>query len=44
MLRGRYEVMKWAIFQGASIGPMFGQMAYFHDYAEAEDAGGARPL
>jgi GST-like protein len=33
-LRGRYDVMKWAIFQGASIGPMFGQMAYFHDYAE----------
>jgi len=33
-VRGRYDVMKWAIFQGASIGPMFGQMAYFHDYAE----------
>ena len=33
-MRGRYEVMKWAIFQGASIGPMFGQMAYFHDYAD----------
>jgi GST-like protein len=33
-LRGRYDVMKWVIFQGASIGPMFGQMAYFHDYAE----------
>ena len=32
--RGRYEVTKWAIFQAASIGPMFGQMAYFHDYAE----------
>ena len=31
---GRYDVMKWAIFQAASIGPMFGQMAYFHDYAE----------
>jgi GST-like protein len=31
---GRYEVMKWAIFQAASVGPMFGQMAYFHDYAE----------
>jgi GST-like protein len=31
---GRYEVIKWAIFQAASIGPMFGQMAYFHDYAE----------
>ena len=33
-VHGRYEVMKWTIFQGASIGPMFGQMAYFHDYAE----------
>jgi GSH-dependent disulfide-bond oxidoreductase len=33
-LHGRYDVMKWAIFQAASIGPMFGQMAYFHDYAE----------
>ena len=32
--RGRYEVIKWAVFQAASIGPMFGQMAYFHDYAE----------
>ena len=31
---GRYEVIKWAVFQAASIGPMFGQMAYFHDYAE----------
>ncbi len=33
-VRGRYDVIKWAIFQGASIGPMFGQMAFFHDYAE----------
>jgi GSH-dependent disulfide-bond oxidoreductase len=32
--RGRYQVMTWAIFQAASVGPMFGQMAYFHDYAE----------
>ena len=31
---GRYDVIKWAMFQGASIGPMFGQMAFFHDYAE----------
>ena len=35
-LHGRYEVMKWAIFQAASVGPMFGQMAYFHDYAEVK--------
>ena len=32
--RDRYGVMQWAIFQAASIGPMFGQMAYFHDYAD----------
>jgi glutathione S-transferase len=32
--RGRTEVITWALFQAASIGPMFGQMAYFHDYAE----------
>ena len=32
--RGRYEVIKWTVFQAASIGPMFGQMAYFHDYAD----------
>jgi GST-like protein len=32
--RHRYDVIKWAVFQAASIGPMFGQMAYFHDYAE----------
>jgi GST-like protein len=35
-LHGRYETIKWAIFQGASIGPMFGQMAFFHDYAESK--------
>jgi GST-like protein len=32
--RGRYDAIKWTVFQAASIGPMFGQMAYFHDYAE----------
>jgi GST-like protein len=32
--RHRYDVIKWTVFQAASIGPMFGQMAYFHDYAE----------
>jgi len=34
--RGRYDVIKWTVFQAASIGPMFGQMAYFHDYAEPQ--------
>lgn len=29
----RYEVLKWLVFQAASIGPMFGQFAHFHDYA-----------
>lgn len=31
--RGRYDVLKWLVFQAASIGPMFGQLAHFHDYA-----------
>ena len=31
--KGRYEVMKWLVFQAANIGPLFGQMAHFHDYA-----------
>jgi GST-like protein len=29
----RYDVLKWLVFQAASIGPMFGQLAHFHDYA-----------
>lgn len=32
--RGRYDVLKWLVFQAASIGPMFGQLAHFHDYAK----------
>jgi GST-like protein len=32
-LVGRYNVIKWLVFQAASIGPMFGQLAHFHDYA-----------
>lgn len=31
--KGRYEVLKWLVFQAANIGPMFGQLAHFHDYA-----------
>ena len=30
----RYDVIKWLVFQAASIGPMFGQLAHFHDYAK----------
>lgn len=32
-LAGRYEVIKWLVFQSANIGPMMGQFAHFHDYA-----------
>jgi GST-like protein len=31
---GRYDVIKWLVVQAASIGPMFGQFAHFHDYAK----------
>jgi GST-like protein len=30
---GRYDVIKWLTFQAASVGPIFGQFAHFHDYA-----------
>ena len=32
-IAARYNVIKWLVFQAASIGPMFGQLAHFHDYA-----------
>ena len=40
---GRYEAMQWVFFQMASIGPMFGQVGFFHKFAgkEIEDK---RPL
>jgi GST-like protein len=28
----RYETIQWVFFQMASIGPMFGQMAFFHQF------------
>jgi GST-like protein len=36
---GRHEVLKWLMFQMGSIGPMFGQLGYFHSFAgkEVED-------
>lgn len=30
---GRWEVIQWLFFQMASIGPMFGQVGFFHRYA-----------
>jgi GSH-dependent disulfide-bond oxidoreductase len=39
----RYETIQWVFFQMAAIGPMFGQLGYFHKFAgrEIEDK---RPL
>ncbi|MFG1346135.1 glutathione S-transferase N-terminal domain-containing protein [Xanthobacter autotrophicus DSM 431] len=39
----RYETLQWLFFQMASVGPMFGQLGYFHKFAgrEIEDK---RPL
>jgi GST-like protein len=30
---GRYETLQWVMFQMASIGPMFGQLGFFHKFA-----------
>ncbi|MES2129159.1 MAG: glutathione binding-like protein [Pseudomonadota bacterium] len=40
---GRYECIEWVFFQMAAVGPMFGQVGYFHKWAgrEIEDK---RPL
>ncbi|KMO28741.1 glutathione S-transferase [Methylobacterium variabile] len=40
---GRYETAQWVFFQMAAVGPMFGQLGYFHKFAgrEIEDK---RPL
>ena len=32
----RYEVLQWLMFQIGGIGPMFGQLGYFHNYAGKE--------
>lgn len=32
----RYETLQWVMFQMASIGPMFGQLGYFHKFAGRE--------
>ncbi|MEO7072354.1 MAG: glutathione S-transferase N-terminal domain-containing protein [Rhodanobacter sp.] len=33
---GRWHTIQWVFFQMASIGPMFGQVGYFHKYAGRE--------
>jgi GST-like protein len=40
---GRYHTIQWVFFQMAAVGPMFGQVGYFHKFAgrEIEDK---RPL
>jgi len=39
----RYEAIQWVFFQMAAIGPMFGQVGYFHKFAGREIAD-KRPL
>ena len=39
----RYETIEWVFFQMASVGPMFGQVGYFHKFAGREIAD-KRPL
>jgi GST-like protein len=33
---GRYETTQWLFFQMAAVGPMFGQLGYFHKFAGRE--------
>jgi GST-like protein len=33
---GRYETMQWLMFQMGGIGPMFGQLGFFHKFAGKE--------
>jgi GSH-dependent disulfide-bond oxidoreductase len=39
----RYETLQWVYFQMAAVGPMFGQVGYFHKFAGREIAD-KRPL
>jgi GST-like protein len=39
----RYEALQWVFFQMAAIGPMFGQVGFFHKFAGRE-IGDKRPL
>ncbi|WP_336957924.1 glutathione S-transferase N-terminal domain-containing protein [Sphingobium aquiterrae] len=40
---GRYETLQWVFFQMAAIGPMFGQLGFFHKFA-GRDYEDKRPL
>ncbi|MGZ3343970.1 MAG: glutathione S-transferase N-terminal domain-containing protein [Caulobacteraceae bacterium] len=40
---GRYEALQWVFFQMAAIGPMFGQVGFFHKFA-GKDYEDKRPL
>jgi GST-like protein len=33
---GRYETLQWVMFQMAGVGPMFGQVGFFHKFAGRE--------
>lgn len=39
----RYETMQWVFFQMAAVGPMFGQLGFFHKFA-GKDYEDKRPL
>mgnify|MGYP001050385983 CR=1 FL=1 len=39
----RYETIQWLFFQMAAVGPIFGQLGYFHKYA-GRDIADKRPL
>lgn len=39
----RYETIQWVFFQMAAVGPMFGQVGYFHKFA-GKDIEDKRPL
>ncbi len=40
---GRYETIQWVMFQMGGVGPMFGQVGYFHKFA-GKDIEDKRPL
>jgi GST-like protein len=40
---GRYEALQWLMFQMANVGPMFGQVGFFHKFA-GKDYEDKRPL
>ncbi len=35
-LAARYQTLQWLIFQVAGVGPMFGQVGFFHKFAGRE--------